>query len=76
MRDKTLSGQKEQKVRWKRAVFAVGGGDFGVGDRFGTFGTMGWGVGQLFSAKYFPPSAKAKIEALVANLKAAYRAAS
>ena len=73
MRDKTLSGQKEQKVRWKRAVFAVGGGDFGVGDRFGTFGTMGWGVGQLFSARYFPPQAKAKIEALVVNLKAAYR---
>jgi len=74
MRDKTLSGQKAQKVRWKRAVFAVSGGDFGVGDRFGTFGTMGWGVGQLYSAKYFPPSAKAKIEALVVNLKAAYRA--
>ncbi len=73
MRDKTLSGQKAQKVRWKRAVFAVSGGDFGVGDRFGTYGTMGWGVGQLFSAKYFPPSAKAKIEALVVNLKAAYR---
>jgi len=74
MRDKTLSGQKAQKVRWKRGVFAVSGGDFGVGDRFGTFGTMGWGVGQLYSAKYFPPSAKAKIEALVVNLKAAYRA--
>jgi putative endopeptidase len=73
MRDRTLSGQKEQKVRWKRAVYAVGGGDFGVGDRFGTYGTMGWGVGQLFTAKYFPPSAKAKIEALVVNLKAAYR---
>jgi len=73
MRDKTLSGQKAQKVRWKRAVFAVSGGDFGVGDRFGTYGTMGWGVGQLYSAKYFPPSAKAKIEALVVNLKAAYR---
>jgi putative endopeptidase len=73
MRDKTLSGQKAQKARWKRAVFAVSGGDFGVGDRFGTFGTMGWGVGQLFSAKYFPPSAKAGIEALVANIKAAYR---
>jgi putative endopeptidase len=73
MRDRTLSGQKTQKVRWKRAVLAVGGGDFLVGDRFGTFGTMGWGVGQLFSAKYFPPSAKTKIEALVANLKAAYR---
>ncbi len=74
MRDKTLSGQQQQKLRWKRAVFAVGGGDFGVGDRFGTFGTMGWAAGQLFTARYFPPQAKAKIEALVVNLKAAYRA--
>ncbi len=73
MRAKTLSGQKEQQVRWKRGVFAVSGGDFGVGDRFGTYGTMGWGVGQLYTDKYFPPEAKAKIEALVANVKAAYR---
>jgi putative endopeptidase len=73
MRNKTLSGQKEQQVRWKRGVFAVSGGDFGVGDRFGTYGTMGWGVGQLYTDKYFPPEAKAKIEALVANVKAAYR---
>ena len=35
---------------------------------------LGWAVGQLYTAKYFPPAAKAKIEALVANLKAAYRA--
>lgn len=74
LRNKTLSGQKEQQVRWKRAITAVSGGDFGVGDRFGTFGTMGFGVGQLYTAKYFPPTAKAKIESLVANLKAAYRA--
>ena len=74
MRSKTLSGQKEQQARWKRAITTVAGGDFGVGDRFGTFGTMGFGVGQLYSARYFPPEAKAKIEALVSNLKSAYRA--
>ncbi len=73
MHDKTLSGQKEQKARWKRAVLAVSGSDFLVGDRFGSYGTMGFGVGQLYAAKYFPPEAKAKIEALVQNLKAAYR---
>lgn len=72
-RNKTLSGQQEQQVRWKRGVFAVSGGDFGVGDRFGTFGTLGFGVGQLYAAKYFPPEAKEKIEALVQNLKTAYR---
>jgi putative endopeptidase len=30
-------------------------------------------VGQLYTAAYFPPEAKAKIEDLVAHLKAAYR---
>jgi putative endopeptidase len=74
MHNKVLSGQKEQQARWKRAITAVSGGDFGVGDRFGTFGTMGFGVGQLYTAKYFPPEAKAKIESLVSNLKGAYRA--
>ena len=71
---KTLAGQKEQQTRWKRAVTAVSGGDFLVGDRFGTFGTMGFGTGQLYTAKYFPPDAKEKIQSLVANLKDAYRA--
>jgi putative endopeptidase len=74
LHNKTLSGQKEQQARWKRGITAVSGGDFGVGDRFGTFGTMGFGVGQLYTAKYFPPEAKAKTQDLVTNLKAAYRA--
>ncbi|HLW34348.1 MAG TPA: M13 family metallopeptidase, partial [Chthoniobacterales bacterium] len=74
LHNKTLSGQKEQQARWKRAITTVSGGDFGVGDRFGTFGTMGFGVGQLYTEKYFPPEAKAKIQSLVDNLKAAYRA--
>jgi putative endopeptidase len=74
LHNKTLSGQKQQQARWKRAITGVGGGDFGVGDRFGTFGTMGFGVGQLYTAKYFPAEAKAKIQDLVDNLKAAYRA--
>jgi putative endopeptidase len=73
MHDKTLSGQAQQRVRWKRAITAVSGDDFGVGPRFGTFGTMGFGVGQLYTAKWFGPDAKAKIEALVRNLLAAYR---
>src|SRR5207244_5514752 len=62
------------QARWKGAISAVSGGDFLVGDRFGTFGTMGFGVGQLYTAKYFPPEAKAKIQDLVTNLKTAYRA--
>jgi putative endopeptidase len=74
MRNKTLSGQKEQQVRWKRGVHAVGGGDYGAGDRYDRFGNLGWAVGQLYSAKYFPPASKAKIEELVANLKVAMHA--
>jgi putative endopeptidase len=74
MYDKTLSGQQEQRVRWKRAIDAVSGVDFGAGGGFGTFGTMGFGVGQLYTAKYFGADAKAKIEGLVHNLLAAYHA--
>ena len=72
-RDKTLSGQPEEGVRWKRAIRAVGGGDC-QGDRVDCFGNIGFGVGQLYAARWFPPASKAKIEALVANLKAAMRA--
>jgi putative endopeptidase len=72
-RDKTLSGQLAEPVRWKRAIHAVSGGDCN-GDRVDCFGNLGFGVGQLYTARYFPPAAKAKIEALVANIKAAMRA--
>jgi putative endopeptidase len=72
-RDKVLSGQPEEQVRWKRAIRAVSGGDC-TGDRVDCFGNMGFGVGQLYTARYFPPESKAKIEALVANVKAAMRA--
>jgi putative endopeptidase len=74
MHDKTLSGQKTEAVRWKRGVHAVSGGDCGFGERVDCFGTLNWGVGELYTATYFPPSSKAKIESLVANVKAAYRA--
>ena len=72
MHDKTLAGQQQEEVRWKRAVHRVAGGDCGAapGD---CFGTLNWAAGQLYTAQYFPPSAKAKIEDLVAHLKAAYR---
>jgi putative endopeptidase len=73
MHERTLAGQREQRVRWKRAVTAVSGGDFLVGERFGSFGTLGFGVGELYTAQYFGPAAKAKIEVLVANLTEAFR---
>jgi putative endopeptidase len=72
MHDRTLAGQQQEEVRWKRAVHRVAGGDCGAspGD---CFGTLNWAVGRLYTARYFPPGAKAKIESLVAHLKAAYR---
>jgi len=45
--------KEEQGAVETRHHPAVSGGDFGVGDRFGTFGTMGFGVGQLYTAKIF-----------------------
>ena len=57
-RQKTLSGQLEQKPRWKRAAAAI---DHGMGEA----------VGRIYVAKYFSPEAKAKITALVGDLKVA-----
>ncbi len=69
-RKKELSGQQQEEVRWKLGVHAVSGGDFIVEGRFGN---LGWAVGELYTAKYFPPEAKTKIEVLVDYVKAAYR---
>ena len=60
-RNKTLSGQLEIKPRWKRAVSAVGN-------------NMGEAVGKVYVATYFPPEDKAKMQALVGNLKVALQA--
>ncbi|HEY2446734.1 MAG TPA: M13-type metalloendopeptidase [Rhizomicrobium sp.] len=69
----TLAGQQKEEARWKRGVHRVAGGDCGANPA-DCFGTLNWAVGQLYTAAYFPPEAKAKIEDLVAHLKAAYRA--
>jgi putative endopeptidase len=57
---KTLSGQPEQKTRWKRVVGAVND-------------AMGMGLGELYVAKYFPPEAKQRAEQLVTNVRAALK---
>ena len=67
---RTLAGQRERKMRWKRAVNAVSGSDW-VSN---SFGTLNWATGQIYVAHYFSPETKAKIEDLVAHVKAAYRA--
>jgi len=74
MHNKTLSGQQAQSARWKRGVLAVSGGDNLTGERIYSFGNMGWAVGQLYTARYFPPESKAKIEELVGNVKDAFHA--
>jgi predicted metalloendopeptidase len=55
-----LYGVPQIQPRWKRGVGLVDGA---ISD----------GVGKLYVAKYFPPSSKARIEALVHNLLEAYR---
>jgi len=58
---KTLSGQPEMQVRWKRASSTVGR-------------AMGEAVGEVYVTRYFPPESKAKMLELVGNLKEAFRA--
>jgi len=59
-RSKFLNGTTEQRPRWKRAVGAAEG-------------TMGEAIGRTYVAEYFPPESKAKMEQLVAGLRAAMK---
>jgi putative endopeptidase len=56
----TLRGVPEIQPRWKRAVATV--------DRL-----IGFALGKLYIERYFPPANKARADALIANLMAAYR---
>ena len=56
---RTISGQKEQKPRWKRAIETLNG-------------TLGEEIGHLYVEKYFPASAKKRMVGLVENLRRAY----
>ena len=57
-RDKFMSGQPEQRERWKRGVE--------LAER-----TMGEAIGRDYVARYFTADAKTKMDELVANVKAA-----
>ena len=57
---KVLSGVPEERARWKRAVGLVSG-------------FLGDDIGQLYAQRYFPPESKAEVEAMVINIKAAFR---
>ena len=65
-RGKTLLGQAEIPVRWKRGMLAVAGGDCGA-DPGSCFGSFNWGVGQLYSERYFPAETKQQIQALLSE---------
>ena len=54
----TLRGQPRKRERWKRGVDQVND-------------AMGEQVGQVYVQKHFPPESKAKMQELVANLRAA-----
>ena len=56
---KTLMGTPEQQPRWKRALRD-------------TEAALGEVVGKLYVEKYFPPSEKARAEAMVKNVVAAF----
>ena len=60
-RGKVLSGQPELQPRWKRGVGFVNG-------------ALGEAVGRMYVAEYFPPESKAKMEALVGDLRVAMAA--
>jgi len=55
-RAKTLSGQPEQRARWKRATTLVSN-------------NLGEAVGKIYVERYFPAESKAKMEQLVADLR-------
>ena len=55
-----LAGTPVDLPRWKRGVAAVET-------------SMGQGLGKLYTARYFPAENKARMDALVRNLLAAYR---
>ena len=57
---RTLSGQPQKRERWKRATAALNI-------------ALGEAVGQIYVRRHFTPEAKARITALVENLRAAFR---
>jgi putative endopeptidase len=57
---KTLTGTPELRARWKRGVSVVEA-------------ALGEAVGRIYVERHFSPAAKTAMDALVANLVAAYR---
>ena len=60
-RSRFLQGAQEERARWKRGV------------AFAEY-AMGEAIGRTYVARHFPPASRAKMEALVADLKRALHA--
>jgi putative endopeptidase len=60
-RGKTMNGQPTQRPRWKRGVQLVDG-------------QIGEALGKVYVAAYFPPESKAKMLALVGDIRTAMKA--
>jgi len=58
--EKQLTGVQQQPARWKRMQGAVNG-------------ALGEAVGQIYVEKHFTPEAKAKVKAMVENLRTALK---
>ena len=59
-RGTVLNGQRVLRARWKRGVEAVDG-------------ALGEAAGKLYVARTFKPEAKARMDEMIRNLRAAYR---
>ncbi|MBR1380075.1 MAG: M13 family metallopeptidase [Alphaproteobacteria bacterium] len=57
--NRTMAGQREPKPRWKRSIAML---DDSLGEE----------IGHMYVKKYFPASAKKRMETLVENLRRAY----
>ncbi len=55
-----LSGQEADRPRWKKAVSA-------------TNGAFGESVGRIYVARHYPEAARVRMEALIGNLREAFR---
>jgi len=57
---KELSGQQEPRPRWKRAISQMSGTS-----------SLGFAIGKIYVARYFPESSKQQMSELVENLRTA-----
>ena len=71
---KALSGKTEQRPRWQGGVAMVSSKMDETGNvLLAGRGVLGDAIGQMYAQRYFSPETKAQIEAMVANIIAAFR---